>query len=153
MEIGFNAGHSCEIFLNAPNLPTVVSFDINCHAYTQVGIDFIQKKYGERFTFIEGDSRLTIPHYSHQNPTTSFDLIFFDGLHTVECCLADLRNCYSLAHPGTLLWIDDYDSTGVVSSAVHIAIDEGLLSLIEIKETHDATGSRYWAVCRYQRKA
>ncbi len=148
MEIGFNAGHSSEVFLSSSNCQKLVSFDINSHPYTRVGVEFMKKKFGDRFEFVEGDSRTQVPKYAVTHHE-KFDLIFIDGGHTFECCTADIRNCQSLAHKNTLLWIDDYIPLGV-KPAVDFCVKEGLITLLDSKCVQDPSGSRSWVVARYQ---
>ena len=41
MEIGFNAGHSAELFLSSNKNINLVSFDIGLHEYLKLGKQFI----------------------------------------------------------------------------------------------------------------
>ena len=107
MEIGFNAGHSAEIFLKTnPNI-TLVSFDLGCHDYVKVGKEYIDSKYPGRHTLILGDSTKTIPKYIEENPGKTFDLLFIDGCHEYDFALADMSNCRLLAHKNSIVLLDD----------------------------------------------
>lgn len=107
MEIGFNAGHSAEIFLSSnPNI-TLTSFDIGYHKYVAEGKKFIDGKYPNRHTLIIGDSQVSVPEYIKNNPDKKFDLIFIDGGHTYEIAKNDLYNCKSFAHKDTIVMFDD----------------------------------------------
>ncbi|MBS0619840.1 MAG: class I SAM-dependent methyltransferase [Verrucomicrobia bacterium] len=147
-EIGFNGGHTSELFLNSSVDAEVVSLDINMHPYTKIGVEFIRKKYGDRFEFIEGDSRVKVLEYAESHPGDKFDLIFIDGCHTFDACVADIKNCQRLAHKDTLVWIDDYCPVGVKTAVDH-CIKQGLLTLIEAKTVTDESGERAWAIARY----
>ena len=104
MEIGFNAGHSAEIFLyNNPSL-TLTSFDIGMSHYIETGKDYIDYTYPGRHTLILGDSTITVPQMPVE---TKFDIIFIDGGHDYEVALADMTNCRRFAHKDTLLLFDD----------------------------------------------
>jgi predicted O-methyltransferase YrrM len=104
MEIGFNAGHSAECFLQWNDSVEVVSFDIGTHNYIQQGKDYIDAKYPGRHTLVLGDSTKTVPEYKLDEP---FDVIFIDGGHAYEVARADLENCKRLAHANTLVFMDD----------------------------------------------
>lgn len=147
-EIGFNGGHSVETFFEALDKVKILSFDINWHPYTPVGVEFMQKKYVNRFEFIPGDSGQTVKAYSESHPDVKFDLIYIDGCHEYAHAIADIYNCQKLAHRNTIVWIDDYAPYGV-QAAVDYCIDQGLIRLVEAKRVDDDVGPRAWAEVRY----
>lgn len=104
LEIGFNAGHSAEIFLSRNPNCKLVSFELGKHNYTRIAKNFIDRKYPNRHTLIIGDSNETIPKY---NPNFKFDLIFIDGGHEYNIALNDINNCKRLSHKNTVIIIDD----------------------------------------------
>lgn len=107
MEIGFNAGHSAEIFLqNNPTL-TLTSFDLGIHNYVTSAKQYIDTTYPNRHTLILGDSTITVPKYSKDNPDKTFDIIFIDGGHDYIISNADLENCKKLANKDTIVIMDD----------------------------------------------
>lgn len=116
----------------------------------------MKKKFGDRFTLIEGDSRITVPEYAASHSSEKFDLIFIDGGHTFDCCLSDIQNCSLLSHPETLVLIDDY--TEEVKAAVETCVQAGLIEILEIKHTQGVYitningGDRIWAVAQYVTK-
>ena len=63
MEIGFNAGHSAEIFLQNNKDLILTSFDLGIHNYVTTAKEYIDITYPNRHTLIFGDSRKTIPIY------------------------------------------------------------------------------------------
>jgi predicted O-methyltransferase YrrM len=103
MEIGFNAGHSSEIFLKNTNAD-VVSFDIVSDAfpYTMYGKRYLDTLYPNRHILIKGNSTITVPQYNDL-----FDIIFIDGCHDYNVVKLDLENCKRLAHENTIVIIDD----------------------------------------------
>jgi predicted O-methyltransferase YrrM len=106
MEIGFNAGHSAEIFLSSNKKINLVSFDLGTHTYVNLGKEFIDKNYPDRHTLIIGDSVNTVPEYFRKEHR-KFDLIFIDGGHSYDVAKADLLNCKNLAHDKTIVILDD----------------------------------------------
>jgi predicted O-methyltransferase YrrM len=102
LEIGFNGAHSSNFFLENSQA-NVVSFDLNEHGYVKYGKIYIDTLYENRHTLITGDSTKCVPEYHH----SKFDLIFIDGGHTHNISKTDLHNCKRLAHPSTIVIMDD----------------------------------------------
>jgi predicted O-methyltransferase YrrM len=106
MEIGFNVGHSAEIFLSTHSSRKVVSFDIGYQKGYYVGKGFLDLTYPYRHTLIIGDSKKTVPEFTEKTKE-KFDLIFVDGGHEYETSYKDLMNCRELAHKDTVVIVDD----------------------------------------------
>lgn len=103
LEIGFNAGHSSEVFLSS-GVREMVSFDFGHHPCVAAGKEWIDTQYPERHVLILGDSTKTVPAYAcHQK----FDLIFVDGGHFYDTVMKDLTNVQSFAHANTIVAVDD----------------------------------------------
>lgn len=107
MEIGFNAGHSADLFLSIDQNIKVTSFDIGVHKYVDYGKKFIDNKYPGRHSLILGDSKKTIPDFFQGNSNIKFDLIFIDGDHSEVGAISDLFNCKKLSHSETIVVMDD----------------------------------------------
>ena len=107
MEIGFNAGHSAEIFLQNNKTLTLTSFDIGQLGYVKHAKEYIDTIYPNRHELIIGNSVTAVPAYSLKNKNTKFDVIFIDGGHDYPIANADLNNCFSLAHKDTIVILDD----------------------------------------------
>jgi predicted O-methyltransferase YrrM len=111
LEIGFNAGHSADMFLsNNTKNAKVLSFDIGEHEYMHHGKEYIDNKFPGRHTLVIGDSTKTIPVYK-QNSV--YDLIFIDGGHSYSIAKADLMNSARFADKNTIVIMDDtrYDES------------------------------------------
>lgn len=105
LEIGFNAGHSSEFFLQNSDA-TIVSFDLGEHDYTRECKKYIDLQYPGRHTLILGDSTKTVKTFADIHPL-KFDYIFIDGGHHYNVALSDVIQCQRLAHPESIVLIDD----------------------------------------------
>eukprot|EP00466_Bigelowiella_natans_P021028 jgi/Bigna1/87202/estExt_fgenesh1_pg.C_170194 len=151
IEIGFNAGHSAECFLEANDQLELVSFDIGEHGYTTTAHEWLQRKYPGRSTLILGDSTKSMPQFRSENPEFAADLVFIDGGHIEPVPYLDIVNGASMSNDGALVILDDYceiyGSEGVME-AWEKAKDEGIVHQIGMPHTWKDRG---WVVGRYIR--
>ena len=113
LEIGFNSGHSSELFLENNNNINYLGFDIGINKQTLPMSDFMKLKYGNRFNLIIGDSIISLPEYIKNNNSKKFDLIFIDGGHDYKIAKSDFDNCKKLSNEHTIIIFDDvmYDKS------------------------------------------
>jgi predicted O-methyltransferase YrrM len=108
VEIGFNAGHSAALMLEAnPNL-FLVSVDIGDHSYVASCGKAIQSAFPGRHQLIIKDSKLIT-----EKEISFAQAVIVDGGHEFEDCSADLELCKTYCAPGTVIVIDDIDLNGV----------------------------------------
>lgn len=104
LEIGFNAGHSAEIFLENNSSANVTSVDNSYWYYTEIGKKFLEYKFPNRFNFISVDSQKINQELTSTN---KYDLIFIDGNHQFEYAFNDILSCRVYSHENTILILDD----------------------------------------------
>jgi predicted O-methyltransferase YrrM len=105
LEIGFNGGHSSELFLTH-SIAKVVSFDLGEHHYLIDGKKYIDYKFPGRHTLLLGDSHKTLRNFKAIS-NAKFDFLFIDGDHMYDGALQDLMDCRELAAPNAVLVFDD----------------------------------------------
>lgn len=150
LEIGLNAGHSAEVFLeNLPHLKYFISCDIGWHPYTRPVAEFFTKKYEGKFFYLEGDSGIVLPKLADSLAKLPCDLIYIDGCHTYLNAFFDILNAKIVAHKNTILWIDDYDQDEV-KKAVDTLVMLKKIKILNQFQTTDADGAfRFWVEARF----
>ena len=116
-EIGFNAGHTALLFLEAAPAARVLSFDLGDMPWAKKQAALLSRAYGAaRFQAVFGSSDETVPSYSSRLPkkASKCDVAFSDGGKTESLRLADLRNFRQLARPQALLLFDEITSLACV---------------------------------------
>jgi len=144
MEIGFNAGHSAEIFLNSRGDLTLTSFDLGIHKYVSVAKEYIDATYPSRHALILGDSTKSVPVYSQIKKDIKFDLIFIDGGHEYETAKADLENCFHLAHKDTIVILDDTIFTKGWENATTEGPTKAWTELVQQNKIFELVKKDYW---------
>eukprot|EP00931_Biecheleriopsis_adriatica_P103106 TRINITY_DN77995_c0_g1_i1.p1 TRINITY_DN77995_c0_g1~~TRINITY_DN77995_c0_g1_i1.p1 ORF type:complete len:278 (-),score=31.82 TRINITY_DN77995_c0_g1_i1:62-895(-) len=129
-EVGFNAGHSAAIYLNANPEAKLHSFDIGQFPYTRGNSKLMKELFNDRFEYIEGPSTETVKAFGEERPDVKCDVISVDGDHSTEGTLADLENFRRLASCRNWVLMDDagWNST---NSAWQKAKDLGIITQVE----------------------
>eukprot|EP00322_Chrysochromulina_rotalis_P007653 CAMPEP_0115844472 /NCGR_PEP_ID=MMETSP0287-20121206/8845_1 /TAXON_ID=412157 /ORGANISM="Chrysochromulina rotalis, Strain UIO044" /LENGTH=277 /DNA_ID=CAMNT_0003298197 /DNA_START=93 /DNA_END=926 /DNA_ORIENTATION=+ len=107
-EVGFNAGHSAVIWLEATQ-NRLVEFDLMNLNYSSASRLFIESKYPGRVTFHPGPSRITMPEHAErvrQHAAPPCDLWLVDGDHGKHA-EHDFLNAILAARAGTVIIADD----------------------------------------------
>lgn len=150
-EIGFNAGHSSEVFLASRDDISVISFDIGEHNSVPVAKNYLDSLYTQRHSLILGNSLVTVREYRKTNPNIKFDLIFIDGCHNFETALKDIKNMKALAHENTILIIDDlvpqFEYGKGPSKAWEEAKKYDIINVLE--EVSSSNGRKKWGKAKY----
>jgi predicted O-methyltransferase YrrM len=107
LEIGFNAGHSAEVFLYYSDKTHITSIDIGEHPYVACGKKYLNETYPGRHILILGDSKSVLPNLHTSYPEKTFDMILIDGDHSFEGAFTDLVNCRLFSHADTIVIMDD----------------------------------------------
>jgi predicted O-methyltransferase YrrM len=140
-EIGFNAGHSSDLFLKNNEKAKIYSFDIMEHPYTIYGKKYIDLKYPKRHQLIEGNSLDSVPRF---DKNIKFDLIFIDGGHTFTVALCDIINMRFHAKKDTILVIDDANFRSV-KQAWQYCVDHEIIT----PGKYFSSGCKGWQQCKY----
>ena len=109
MEIGFNAGHSCLLYLMSNPTSKIQVFDLGEHIYTRACFEYLSTQFPNRMAIEYGDSRKTIPAYISENTDKVFDMIHIDGGHDQSVVRADILNSIILSDEKTIIISDDDD--------------------------------------------
>jgi hypothetical protein len=107
LEIGFNAGHSSEIFLRSNPNSKVTSIDVGYWYYSKFGVEFLNNKFPNRLKVIFKDSILALKDFSAIPENKIFNFIYIDGNHSYDYAYNDIKNCRKFSDKETLVAIDD----------------------------------------------
>lgn len=110
-ELGFMAGQSATMFLEALPEARVVSFDLGDCEWTRPQGDLLRAAYGPRFELVLGLSNFTAPRFAAEHPDLRCDVLFVDGAKFTESRWSDLLNFRRLTQPGAALFYDEVAGT------------------------------------------
>lgn len=128
-EIGTNGGHSAAMILTLFDDVKVTSIDIGMHPYTAVAVQALKDKFGDRFNYIERDTKLYYKDILSGDATfpEGVDIINIDGDHSFEGATNDLMLAKHLGIKDILL--DDFSMYGVPTA---YATSGNGLSIVEV---------------------
>jgi len=129
LEVGFNVGHSCLLYLLSNQTSKIQLFDLKNHNYSEPCFNYLNKLFPNRLSIIWGDSRDTIKNF---NTDIKYDLIHIDGGHTEDVLRKDILNSKNFADDNTLVIINDTD-TEVINKICSEYVDKNLLEQIPLK--------------------
>lgn len=92
LEIGFNAGHSCLLFLLANPNSKITLLDICEHNYVIPCFQYLNQQFPNRLNLIIGDSLVTYPQLLKEHPEIRYDLVHMDGGHATYICASNIDN-------------------------------------------------------------
>lgn len=103
LEIGFNAGHSCLLFLLANPYSKMFCFDICCHTYTQKCVNYLNENFSNRIEFYEGNSNETLARFKRND----IDILHIDGSHEYDVANTDFMLCRNIGKNDAIVIWDD----------------------------------------------
>lgn len=134
LEIGFNGGHSAEIFLKCNPLSNVTSIDLGYWYYCKFGNEYLSQLYPNRLNVIFRDSIQALESNKFIKKDKKFNLIYIDGNHTYHYAYNDLLNCKKFADSDTILIMDDIVLDEKYRSNSNKGPTEAWLNLVSQKE-------------------
>lgn len=131
-EIGFNAGHSAVLLLQASDRDAeVLFFDLGEHAYMWPCYEYVKGEFPQKTDLIVGDSRQTIPQYIADHPEVvgTFDFVHVDGGHELSCFLSDIEQAMKLVKSGGIIIVDD-TQVSYIREWVEKEVNVGTVTLV-----------------------
>jgi predicted O-methyltransferase YrrM len=117
-EVGFNAGHSALLFLETLPTARVLTWDLADLPWALRNAQHFKDLYGKRFTYVPGDSLVTVPAFVAKHPNVLCDVVFIDGSKVPETRHRDMIQFKKISAKGALLFLDEATSFECASGAV-----------------------------------
>lgn len=144
LEIGFNAGHSCLVFLLSNSHSVIYSLDTFSHKYSNPCFDYLDSLFPGRLIKVPGFSSFTVRDlprsqgtdgldFDFSNPNNSINLFHIDGAHDLESVKKDFKNCYRLATQGSIIILDDTNMDHI-QNVWYSYLWTGQVKTLEMKE-------------------
>lgn len=124
LEIGFNGGHSCFLYLISNPTSKVQLFDLGNHSYARPCYEYLSSVFPNRLSMIWGDSTSSVSSF---NTWVKYDLIHIDGGHARNVAESDLNNCKRFSSSETVVVLDDY-SVEPLTSIFNENLQKGVIS-------------------------
>mmetsp|Transcript_12860 Transcript_12860/g.32053 ORF Transcript_12860/g.32053 Transcript_12860/m.32053 type:complete len:310 (+) Transcript_12860:100-1029(+) len=130
-EVGFNAGLSALLLLEAASTSRVISFDLGDMPWTRNAESFLRSRYPDRFLgVVYGDSSKTIPRYKAAHAAFTCDAAFIDGDKSYHGRRSQLRRMRGVSYAGGRLFFDEVTAERCLDGSVplgnHTAACHGL---------------------------
>jgi hypothetical protein len=130
LEVGFNAGHSAVVMLDANPCLKLTSVDIGLHAYARPCAEIISARYPGRFRIHFGASRDVLPTLTRDSEV-AFEIVHIDGGHSASDDQFDFDWLLRCASAGCIVIIDDaYVSH--IKDLIALAEQEGYLKVANV---------------------
>ena len=107
LEIGFNAGHSCLLFLIANRNAKIHVFDSCEHKYTRPCVQYLIDNFGDRLTLYAGTSPASLSLFINSDKRKSFDIFHIDGGHELNVANIDFFLTKELAKHKSIVIMND----------------------------------------------
>lgn len=125
-ESGFNAGSSAVVYLDAmpigsrhyefswgsePRWRKISPYELQNSA-------MFKSAFGSSFTYVDGDTNMSIRKFALSNPDVKCDVIFVDGAKGTRPRILDIEMFRSISKPGAMMFGDEADTVSCVSGTV-----------------------------------
>ena len=118
-EVGFNAGLSALLLLEAAPTARVVSFDLGDQPWSRAAAATLRSWYPSRFLGVTfGDAATTIPAYRRQHPSFVCDAAFVDGSKSYEGRHKNLNDLRSMSRRDAPVFLDEVTSRACVNGSL-----------------------------------
>mmetsp|Transcript_49069 Transcript_49069/g.81467 ORF Transcript_49069/g.81467 Transcript_49069/m.81467 type:complete len:330 (+) Transcript_49069:361-1350(+) len=114
-EIGFNAGLSAILLLQAVPRASVVSFDLGSQPWTRYAAGSVSKAYESRLTVKFGPTSKSLLEMRKQHPNFDCDIMVVDGDKKELGRYADLHRLRALSYKGAKLFINSVTSLDCIN--------------------------------------
>jgi hypothetical protein len=123
LEIGFNGGHSCLLFLLANPHSNIQLFDLGDHKYSRLCYDYLKSMFPGRLSMVWGNSTVTLSQFQSELP---YDVMHIDGGHQGNILFSDIKNCCRLANENSTIIVDDisFHPKHMVSDLTEIVVEK-----------------------------